>query len=550
MNYSLPLSLRSRRNRIVRFFARAILSAVFWDMLVRNLGGRRIARRTALARYVNLARRFRELAVEMGGVLIKLGQFVSSRVDVLPFEIISQLADLQDEVPPAPFEPIRAMIEAELGRPLSEAFAAFDERAIAAASLGQAYCARLPDGRRVVVKVQRPGIESLIAVDLDALRWAVGWLKRYRAIARRADFDALFDEFSATLYEEIDYLAEGRNAERFAADFAGWERIRIPSIDWPRTTRRVLTMEDIGAIKITEVAAFEARGVDRRKVAETLFEFYLQQVFTGGFFHADPHPGNLFVEPRGDGRFTLNVVDFGMVGHITPDLKAQLREGFIGVALRDARRLVQAMQGAGWLLPSADLAEIERAVGKVFARFWGIRMGELRHLDLNEVRGLAVEFRQLLYDMPFQVPANVIFLGRALGILSGLATSLDPQFNMFASAEPFAAKMLSDESGSLLGTIWAQAIEIGGALVRLPVRADRLFDALLRGEIRVHVHTTDALIREIHALSASMRRLNWTLIFAALLLSGIVLEISGYRQLSPYLVGAAVFAVLWMMTRR
>ena len=309
-------------------------------------------------------------------------------------------------------------------------------------------------------------------------------------------------------------------------------------------------MQDVGAIKITEVAAFEARGVDRRKVAETLFEFYLQQVFTGGFFHADPHPGNLFVEPRGDGRFTLNVVDFGMVGRITPDLKARLREGFIGIALRDARRLVQAMQGAGWLLPSADLGEIERAVGKVFARFWGIRMGELRHLDLNEVRGLAVEFRQLLYDMPFQVPANVIFLGRALGILSGLATSLDPQFNVFASAEPFAAKMLSDESGSLLGTIWAQATEIGGALVRLPVRADHLFDAMLRGEIRVHVHTADVLIREIHALSASMRRLNWTLIFAALLLSGIVLEISGYRQLSPYLIGAAVFALLWMMTRR
>jgi predicted unusual protein kinase regulating ubiquinone biosynthesis (AarF/ABC1/UbiB family) len=523
---------------------------VFWDVVVRNLGGRRVARRTALARYVSLARRFRELAVEMGGVLIKLGQFVSSRVDVLPFEIISQLADLQDEVPPAPFGPIRAMIEAELGRPLGEAFAAFDERAIAAASLGQAYCASLPDGRRVVVKVQRPGIESLIAVDLDALRWAVGWLKRYRAIARRADLDALLGEFSATLYEEIDYLAEGRNAERFAADFAGWERIRIPAIDWPRTTRRVLTMQDVGAIKITDVAAFEARGVDRRQVAETLFEFYLQQVFSGGLFHADPHPGNLFVEPRGDGSFTLNVVDFGMVGHITPDLKAQLREGFIGVALRDARRLVQAMQGAGWLLPSADLAEIERAVGKVFARFWGIRMGELRRLDLNEVRGLAVEFRQLLYDMPFQIPANVIFLGRALGILSGLATSLDPQFNVFAAAEPFAVKMLSDESGSRLRAIWAQAIEIGGALVRLPVRADRLFDAMLRGEIRVHVHTADALIREIHGLSASMRRLNWTLIFAALLLAGIVLEISGYRQLSPYLIGAAAFALLWMMTRR
>ncbi len=544
------LSLRRRRNRIIRFFARAILSAIFWDVLVRSLGGRRVARRTMLARYVHLARHFRDLAIDMGGVMIKLGQFVSSRVDVLPDEITSELAGLQDEVPPAPFESIRAVVESELGRPIREVFAVFDEQAIAAASLGQAHRARLPTGERLVVKVQRPGIETLIAVDLDALRWAINWLKRYPAIARRANLDALFDEFSGTLYQEIDYLAEGRNAEHFAADFASWERIGIPSIDWPRTTRRVLTMQDVSAIKITDVTAFEAQGVSRQAVAKTLFEFYLQQVFVNGFFHADPHPGNLFVEPHGEGRFTINVVDFGMVGRITPNLKAQLREGFVGLALRDAHRLVQALQGAGWLLPSADLREIERAVGRVLARYWGISMGDLRNLDLNEVRGLLIEFGQLLYQMPFQIPTNVIFLGRALGILSGLTTSIDPQFNLFAAAEPFATKMISDEDRSLLGTIWSQAIEIGGAIVRLPVQADRLIGTLLRGDIHVNVNATDQLIREIHALNASIRRLVWTLIFAALLLAGIVLDISGYRQLSPWVIGAAIFALLWVMLRR
>ncbi|HLF25952.1 MAG TPA: AarF/UbiB family protein [Anaerolineae bacterium] len=550
MNSSQAPSLRRRRSRIIRFFARAILSIVFWDLLVRNLGGRGLARRTALARYVNLAARFRELAVELGGVLIKLGQFISSRVDVLPIEITNELAGLQDEVPTTPFEPIRAVIETELARPVHAVFAAFDERAIAAASLGQAYRATLKSGEQVVVKVQRPGIEAIIGVDLDALRWAIGWLKRYRAITRRADLDALFDEFSATLYEEIDYLAEGRNAERFATDFAAWERIRIPAIHWSHTTRRVLTMQDISAIKITEVPAFQTRGVDRGAVAKTLFEFYLQQIFTNGFFHADPHAGNLFVEPHGDGRFTINVVDFGMVGQITPALKAQLREGFIGIALRDVRRLVQAMQAAGWLLPSADLPEIERAANKVFARYWGISMGELRNLDLGEMRGLVGEFRELLYQMPFQIPADILFLGRALGILSGLATSIDPHFNLFAAAEPFAAKMIADEGGSLLKTVWAQATEIGGALVRLPAQADRLLGAALRGELRIRVADTETLIRELHLLNAALRRLIGTLIFGVLLLAGIVLDVSGYRDLSPWAILAAALTLAWFSLLR
>ncbi|HEY4689125.1 MAG TPA: AarF/ABC1/UbiB kinase family protein [Anaerolineae bacterium] len=544
------LSLRSRRNRIVRFFARAFLSSVFWDVIVRNLGGRRWAQRTALPRYVSLARRFRVLAVEMGGVLIKLGQFVSSRVDVLPIEITSELAGLQDEVPPAPFELIHGLIERELGKPIAAAFQSFDVQTIAAASLGQVYQATLPGGEHVVVKVQRPGIEALIAVDLDALRWAVGWLKRFRAITRRADLDALFEEFSTTLYEEIDYLAEGRNAEHFAADFKGRERIRIPSIVWPLTTRRVLTMEDISAIKIRDVAGYETQGVKRSAVAETLFEFYLEQIFTNGFFHADPHAGNLFVEPRGDGRFTINVVDFGMVGHITPDVRAHLRDGFIGIALRDTHRLVTAMQGAGWLLPSADVQEIERAANKVFARFWGIRMGELRNLDLNVVRELIAESRQLLYEMPFQIPANVLFLGRALGILSGLATEIDPQFNIFAAAEPFARQMLSDESASLLGTVWSQAVEIGGAIVRLPVQFERLIATLLRGELRINVLGTEALIHEFRRLQTLMQRLIWTLVFAALLLVGISLEVSGYRQISPVILLAAIIALAWMILRR
>ena len=549
MSASSP-NLRRRRNRIVRFFARVILSAIFWDVLVRNLGGRGLARRTALGRYVAHARRFRGLAVEMGGVLIKLGQFVSSRVDILPLEIIGELASLQDEVPIEPFDSIRPVIEGELGQPSQRAFDSFDDQAIAAASLGQVYRATLSGGRPVVVKVLRPGIEAIIAVDLDALRWAVGWLKRYRPISRRADLDALFDEFKTTLYEEMDYLAEGHHAEHFATAFADWERIRIPAIHWSHSTRRVLTMEDVSAIKITDVASFEAQGVRCADVAQTLFTFYLQQVFANGLFHADPHPGNLFVQPLGRGDFTINVVDFGMVGRIDPGLMAQLRQAFIGIALRDPQRVVRAMSAAGWMLPSADLPQIEHAVDRVFSRYWGITMGEVRKIDLNEARGLASEFRQLLYEMPFQIPSNVVFLGRAMGILSGLATSIDPAFNVFEAAEPFAQKMISEQAAPFLSQLWSQAVELGGSLVRLPRQLDRVINTILHGELRTHVAGTDQLTREIHALNKSLNRLIWTLMFSVMLLAGIVLEISGYRALSPWLIGAAILALVWVLVRR
>ncbi len=479
INAQRPLDLRRRRGRIINFFFRALVLAFFWDVVIRNLGGRQRANRTALARYTRLARRFRALAIELGGVMIKLGQFISSRMDILPKEIIDELASLQDEVPPEPFDRIQAALEKELGQPIAAIFTSIEPLPVAAASLGQAHHVTLKNGQRVIVKIQRPGIEAIVAVDLAAIRTGVTWLKRYGPIRRRADLDELFDEFGRTLYQELDYVAEGHNAEKFAADFADWKEIRIPKIHWELTTRRVLVMEDIGAIKISDVAAYTAQGVSAPAVAQTLFKFYLQQVFVNGFFHADPHSGNLFVEPQGDaaGAFTLNIVDFGMVGTIPPQVKAQLRESFIGVATRDVHRLVAAMEGMGWLLPTADKKQIERAADKAFARFWGISMGDLQNVDLTEVREFTREFRSLIYSMPFQIPSDMLFLGRALGILSGLATQIDPRFNVFEAAAPFAQKMVADETGSILKVAVDQVVDLTKAMVRMPTQLDRLLES-------------------------------------------------------------------------
>lgn len=543
------MDLRRRRARIINFFFRVLASAFLIDVVLRNLGGRAYANRTLLSRYVRFARQFRALAIELGGVMIKLGQFISSRVDILPKEIIDELASLQDEVPPEPFERIQSALEKELGKPIGLVFNSIEPLPVAAASLGQAHHVTLKNNEKVIVKIQRPGIEAIVTVDLAAIRTGVSWLKRYGPIRRRADLDELFDEFGRTLYEELDYLAEGRNVEKFAADFKDWKEIRIPKVHWELTTRRVLTMEDIGAVKISDVTAYTAQGVSATAVAQMLFKFYLQQVFVNGFFHADPHSGNIFVEPKADGSFTLNVVDFGMVGTIPPQLKAQLREAFIGIATRDVHRLVVAMQTMGWLLPSADLPQIERAANKAFSRFWGISMGDLKDLDLNEMREFTREFRALIYSMPFQIPSNMLFLGRALGILSGLATQIDPRFNVFEAAAPFAEKMIADETGPIFKVAVDQVVDLTKAIIRMPTQLDRLLDILNRGEFRVNVNETDRLLTEFTHMSRSVLRLQRTIIFMGLLISATVLDAMGNHGVSTLVFIAAFASGAWMVLR-
>ncbi len=544
-----PTKLRQRRNRIIFFWFRVLISAFWSDVLIRNLGGRKWANRTALKRYRNHARRFRLLAIDLGGVMIKLGQFFASRVDILPREIIDELSSLQDEVPPESFDDIRVALERELNRPIGEIFSSINPTPTAAASLGQVHHVVLKSGERAITKVQRPGIEALVAVDLQALRTAIGWIKHYGPIRRRVDIDALYDEFSRTLYQELDYLAEGRNIERFATDFKDWENIRIPHLHWELTTRRVLVMEDIGAIKVSDVRAYQAKGVLASEVALALYDFYLQQVFVNGFFHADPHPGNMFVEPLKDGDFTLNVVDFGMVGTLSTQTRTQLREMFMGVATRDAPRVVRAIDNAGWLLPWADRHEIERAATKVFARYWGISMSDIQNLDVNEVRGFMGEFRSLIYQAPFQIPSDLLFLGRALGILSGLATQIDANFNIFEAAAPFAQKLLADESGALRQEVLQQVIDTGLALVRMPRQFDRMADLLASGDLRVTINEQDRLLYELTRLNRSVSRVPWAILAMGLFLGSVILLGIGQTAFSLIAFGLAAISALWMIIR-
>jgi predicted unusual protein kinase regulating ubiquinone biosynthesis (AarF/ABC1/UbiB family) len=496
------------------------------------------------------------MAVRLGGVMIKVGQFLSSRVDVLPAEITAELSGLQDEVPPERFEDIRRVAEEELGLPLEQKYSSFEQTPLAAASLGQVHSARLwlkednnTPGRQVnvVVKVQRPNIKNLLDTDLAALRTVGGWLQRYKPIRRRADVPALLKEFSDILYQEIDYLAEGSHAETFAENFAEIPGVRVPRVVWSHTTRRVLTLEDVGGIKITDYSLISDANIDRGEVASRLIDVYLKQIFEDGFFHADPHPGNLFVNPLEDG-WELAFVDFGMVGRVPANTRLALREMLMGVGTRDAARVVRSYQMLGLLLPHADLKLIEQAGNRLFENFWGKNMGELKNIDTQEMTRLALEFRELLYTMPFQIPHNIIFLARAVGILSGICSGLDSNFNIWYHLMPYAERLVSEETiGRSPGEWLGELGNLAQRLAKLPLRAEGILEHLERGELNIRDRE---LMEQVRQVKSSVRSVTASIIFTGMLLAGVQLYIHEAQEFSIVMFGGAVIALLIAFRRR
>jgi len=567
------LRMQYRFWRTLFFAARLFASLLWWHFVMPRLIGSEAAERGNMRRWITYSRRFRTFAIHMGGVMIKLGQFISTRNDVLPLEITEELAGLQDEVPSVPQKDINAVIERELG-PIPARFQWMADTPVAAASLGQVYRAKLLNGDRVVIKVQRPGIRGIIYTDLAALR-IVAWVaNKFDFISRRADTAALTEEFGRVLLEEVSYEHEARNAVRFAEIFKDDLGVYIPAIYAEHSTDSVLTMEDVTTIKISDYAGMEAAGINRKQVAKRLMDTYLKQVFEERFFHADPHPGNLFVyplpyengiKPRKGGRsFYLIFIDFGMTGSLSREIAAGLINTLTAIVTRDSEKLVKSYGELGFLLPDADTERIEEATKAAFDQVWGLSMTDIKNVSYAEARDLGREFNDLLFAMPFQVPQDFIYLGRAMGILSGMATSLDPDFNPWSELQPYAQKMIAQSiaggsamgvEGSVVGLPIIQSLFNGNAAqtllevgrmfiqraVTLPQQVDSVLGQLDRGELTVKVTPTPTYRKQLQKIEAQGRRTTRAVIFAGLAVSSTLLYTNG--DIVPAVIGWALSGI-------
>lgn len=555
-----PAIDRSRYRRLRRYLVRLFLHLVWFDLVLSRPVLRRF-RSPPLRRWAALARDYRSLAIELGGVLIKLGQYLSTRVDVFPAEITRELAGLQDQVPAVAFAEVARRIEEDFGRPAAELFGAIDPESAGAASLAQAHRATTAGGEAVVVKVLRPGIERLVETDLAAVGLAIRWLKPWRRVRRRVDLDRLFDEFARTTRAELDMEREAANAERFAECFRDDPGILVPRVHRALTARHTLTLEDVGYLRIGDLEAIEATGVSLPEVARRLYRCYMEQLFFHHFVHCDPHPGNLFVRPLepGDagaggeeGRpFQLAFVDFGMMTTIPERLWGALAEVIIAAGTRDAGRLVRAYRDAGILLPEADLARLEEIHRELFDRFWGLKLAEIQGVAQSQAPHLIWQYRDVVYQAPVQFPVDLLFVFRAVGILSGMATTLDPEFDPWAETLPFAEELGREGLGEAARRALGELAEAGGLLLRLPAELERAL-ALAEGEgIRVRADLSDDARKALRRIERTGTRLAWTVAAAALLLAGLQLELArpgGQPALALWIAAGAAF--LWGLTRR
>ncbi|HXD33895.1 MAG TPA: AarF/ABC1/UbiB kinase family protein [Pyrinomonadaceae bacterium] len=382
----------------------------------------------------------RESLIELGPTFIKIGQALGTRADLLPIAYVKELASLQDQVPEFPTTEAYARIQTELGMSLQQAFAEIDAEPIAAASLGQVYRARLHSGKEVAVKVQRPNLPEILSFDIAVLYRLVQLMNRFfPKLNENADWEGMLREFYATVFEEIDYVKEGRNADRFRHNFRTWRVIRVPLIYWSHTSQRVLTLEFIRGTKVVDLEGLRARRISAVKVNRLLVKTYLKQLLEDGFFHADPHPGNLLVMDSGH----LAFFDFGMVGRITSKLQSQMIDAFFHVVAKDVQGLGQDIINLNFLKPGVDPEMVRPVVEGLFQHYINLKLGEVNFKELT------YDLAEVVYEYPFRLPSNFTYVMRALMTLEGIGIVTDPGFSFFETAKPFAKEFMLRREGKV-----------------------------------------------------------------------------------------------------
>ncbi|MEM8501580.1 MAG: AarF/ABC1/UbiB kinase family protein [Cyanobacteria bacterium P01_D01_bin.1] len=376
--------------------------------------------------------RLRQILTQLGPTFIKVGQALSTRPDLIKPSFLDELIKLQDQLPPFSDEVARQIIYRDFERMPEEIYSFFSAEPVAAASLGQVYKARLYTGEEVAVKVQRPNLMPIICRDLYIMRWAAGWIGPLLPLNLGHDLRLIVDEFGSKLFEEIDYLNEGRNAEKFAANFQDEPLVKVPSIYWRYCSTHVLTMEWINGFKLTDTEKVKAAGLATNDLVEIGVSSGLRQLLEFGFFHADPHPGNLFAMP--DGRMAY--IDFGMTDQLDQDTKETLVDSVVHLINRDYTDLANDFVKLGFLMPNVDVRPLVPALETVFQEALGSSVGDFNFKSVTD------KFSEVMYEYPFRVPAKFALIIRSLVTQEGLALSLDPDFKILEIAYPYVARRL------------------------------------------------------------------------------------------------------------
>jgi len=451
---------------------------------------------------------------ELGATFIKLGQALSTRPDILPKEYIQELGKLQDEVTPVDFPAIEKVIKAELGSEIAEAYAEFDPNPIASASIGQVYAARAKNGKQVVVKVRRPGVAKLIEQDLEILTNMAEWLSVHSSLGQLYDLPTLLGEFAFRLRNELDYVREGRNANIFRKNFKDEPTVYIPYIYWDQTTEQVLTMERVSGIKINDVDAMRAANINLKTVAENSGRFTLRQLFEFGFFHADPHPGNFFVQPDA----SLAVVDFGMVGHLTTQMRESLLRMVMAMANSDAEALVDELLDLGITRKRINTRTLAMEIEHLFESYAG---GTAQFLTatqvLSEIMGMAFRYG-------LQMPGELTMLARLSTINEGISMTLYPDFRMLDFAAPIVMKFWQEERrpDKIIPELARTALDGFELSLSLPKRAARLLRQMERGQLEFNINY-EGLRQFANQMEKMTNRLAAAIVLAAVIVAlGIV----------------------------
>lgn len=493
---------------------------------------------------------FRMVLEELGVVFIKLGQVLSTRPDMLPPDYITEFARLQDAVPPVSYAEIAAVIEAELGAPPETIYAEFDPAPRASASIGQAHAARLADGTPVIVKVQRPGVAEVVEKDLAVLADLAHLAATRTALGEYYNLEDWVEEFAYTLRNELDYTREGNNAGRIRRNFATEPALHVPQVYWELSTPRVLTMEELRGVKINNLAALDAAGLDRRCIAENSVRIMLTEVFNHGFFHADPHPGNFFVLPDN----VIGLIDFGMVGQLDESLRDALLRLTLALTRRDSDRLVDELLDLGVAPKRVQRQVIKRDLNHLVARYYDLPIGQWAAGQLfNDV--MAIAFRHRL-----QLPTDLTLLIRVIAMSEGLGAQLDPDFNLLAFAEPYLKRFWLQSRGPtyMAHKITEGMLDLTELGLGLPQRLRRLVGQMERGEVTVTTRHEglDELMVELNRVANRLAR---SILVAALIIGLALLMLLyhppgwaawggwffGLSFLAAFVLGAGLLWSIW-----